>query len=83
MVLLFNPHCRVGTPTRHSLSRQNAGALGYIPFSAAGVPGLLDTDTALRGGKMWPVYLRVRNGGGWDGGCGSQTPVHPDAAGNP
>lgn len=28
------------------------------------------------------MVLRVRNGRGWDGGCGSQILVHPDATGN-
>ena len=28
------------------------------------------------------MFLQVRNGRGWDRGCGSQTPGHPDAAEN-
>lgn len=28
------------------------------------------------------MFLRVINSRGWDGGCGSQTPVHPDTTGN-
>lgn len=29
-----------------------------------------------------PVFSSVRNSGGWDGCCGSQSSVHPDAAGD-
>ena len=28
------------------------------------------------------MFLQVRNYTGWDGGCGSQIPGHPDTSGN-
>ena len=53
-----------------------AEMLGFRPPCFSG-----ETEHSLRWGAQ-PVFLWVRNGGGWDGGCGSQTPVCPDAAGN-
>ena len=51
---------------------------------AVRIPGSRDSNTLLSGDKMQPKIgtpAHVRNGGGWDRGCGSQTPVHLDVAG--